>query len=53
MQREGRNKGFFVSFDYTGGALTQIDGFLRRTGAVIIPLTVREILDEAIARKLA
>lgn len=53
MQREGRAKGFFVSFDYTSDALHEVDGFFKRTGCVIIPLTVREILDEEIARKLA
>ena len=53
MTRENRTKGFFVSFDFTSDALTEIDGFFRRTGKVIVPLTVREILDEEIAKKLA
>jgi len=53
MMREKRNKGFFVSFDFTRDALTEIDAFFRREGRVIIPLTVREILDEEIAAKLA
>jgi SAM-dependent methyltransferase len=53
MQREGRSKGFFVSFDFTSDAMHEVDGFFKRTGCVIIPLTVREILDEEIARKLA
>ncbi len=53
MTREDRTKGFFVSFDYTEGALHEIDAFFRKSGKVIIPLTVREILDEHIARKLA
>jgi hypothetical protein len=53
MQREGRTKGFFVAFDFTRGALTEIDGFFKRTGAVIVALTVRQILDEEIAMKLA
>ena len=30
-----------------------IDGFFRKSGKAIIALTVREILDEGIARKLA
>lgn len=46
MMREDRLKGFFVSFDYTLDAKAEIDAFFRRTGKVIIPLTVREILDE-------
>jgi site-specific DNA-methyltransferase (adenine-specific) len=53
MAREDRPKGFFVAFDYTGDALREVDGFFRKSGRVIIPLTVREILDEQIARKLA
>jgi hypothetical protein len=34
-------------------ALTEIDAFFRKSGRIIIPLTVREILDEQIAKKLA
>lgn len=52
MHRENRVKGFFVSFDFTDGALTEIGAFFRKSGKVIVPLTVREILDEEIARKL-
>jgi DNA modification methylase len=53
MMREDRQKGFFVSFAFTSGSEAEIDGFFRRTGKVIIPLTVKDILDEQIARKLA
>ena len=53
MTREDRSKGFFVAFDYTRDALREIDGFFRKSGKVIIALTMREILDEEIARKLA
>lgn len=53
MARADRTKGFFVGFDYSGDALTEIDAFFRKSGRIIIPLTVREILDEQIARKLA
>ncbi len=52
MMREERPKGFFVAFDYTADALTEIDRFFRKSGKVIVALTVREILDEEIARKL-
>lgn len=52
MARSDRTKGFFVSFDYTGDALQEIDAFFRKSRRVIIPLTVREILDEQIAQKL-
>ena len=53
MAREECQKGFFISFDYADGALTEISRFFKQTGRVIIPLTVREILDEQIAHKLA
>ncbi len=53
MMREDRQKGFFVAFDYTGDALTEIQAFFRRSGKVIVGLTVREILDEEIAKKLS
>ena len=53
MMREDRQKGFFVAFDYTGDALREIDAFFRKTGKVIVALTVREILDEELAKRLA
>ncbi len=53
MLRTNRKKGFFVGFDYSHDALTEIDAFFRREHAVIVPLTVREILEEQIAQKLA
>ena len=53
MMRTRRKKGFFVGFDFSRDALTEIDAFFRREHIVIIPLTVREILDEHIAQKLA
>jgi DNA modification methylase len=52
MARSDRKKGFFVSFDYSRDALAEIDAFFRKSGRIIIPLTVREILYEEIARKL-
>jgi DNA modification methylase len=52
MLRAKRKKGFFVGFDFSGDALTEIDRFFRSQHANIIPLTVREILDERIAQKL-
>ncbi len=53
MMREECDKGFFVSFDYSSDALSECQHFFKRTGKVIVPLTVREILDESIAMKLA
>jgi site-specific DNA-methyltransferase (adenine-specific) len=51
--REERMLGYFVGFEFTGDALFEIDRFRRKEGREIKPLTVREILDEEIARKLA
>jgi hypothetical protein len=53
MMREGCDKGFFVSFAYSQDALTEIGSFFKRTGKVIVPFTVREIIDEQIVHKLA
>jgi len=53
MMREDRTKGFFVSFDYSADAMTEIDAFFRKTGKSIIALTVKDILEEQIAYKLA
>lgn len=53
MERAERTKGFFVAFGFTTDAMTEINRFFRKTGKVIVALTVREILDEEIGRKLA
>ena len=53
MIREERTKGFFVSFGFTSDSLKEIQAFFTHTGKSIIALTVREILDEEIAMKLA
>ena len=53
MQRAERKKGFFVSFDYSADALQEVDAFFRRSGGIIVALTVKEILEESLARKLA
>ena len=56
MTRENRTKGslpFFVSFDFSSDAMSEIGSFFRNTGKVIVLLTVRDILDEEIARKQA
>jgi hypothetical protein len=50
--REKRTVGFFVAFDYTQDALTEIGAFFRHTGIMIRALKVTDILDEEIARKL-
>ncbi len=53
LMRENRQKGFFISFDFTSDALREIDATLPPPEhRVIVPLTVKEILDETIAQKL-
>lgn len=52
MMRHDRQKGFFVAFGYSADALREIDAFFRRSGRVIVALTVQEILEEEIAKKL-
>jgi DNA modification methylase len=52
MMREDCEKGFFVSFDFTSDALHEIESFFKRSHKVIVALTVKEILDEQIAKKL-
>jgi hypothetical protein len=53
MMREDCEKGFFVLFDYSADALSEIGSFFKRSHKVMVALTVQEILDEHIARKLA
>ncbi|MGL4402020.1 MAG: hypothetical protein ACRCXD_19340 [Luteolibacter sp.] len=53
MQARGEcQKGFFISFDYTSDAMTEVGRFFKQTGRVIVLLTVREILEEKIGHKL-
>ena len=52
MIRANRQKGFVVAFGFSSDALIEIDAFFRREHRVIVPLTVKEILEENIAKKL-
>ena len=52
MAREERSRGFFVSFDYTDGAVAECAAFQKKTGRIIKLLTVREILDEEHVQKM-
>jgi len=53
LHREDRKKGFFVAFDYSEDALREVDAFFRKSHKAIIALTVKEILEERLAKKLA
>jgi len=52
MAREDRQRGFFVSFDYTADAERECAAFHKRTGRIIKLLTVQEILDEEHVQKM-
>lgn len=53
MMRENRTKGFFVSFAFTSDAMLEVSSFFKKSGRIIIPLTVHEILEDQIAQRLA
>jgi DNA modification methylase len=53
LMREKRTKGFFVAFNFSHDALAEIDRFFRRESKIIVALTVREILSEQLAPRLA
>jgi len=53
MMREDRTKGFFVGFDFSSDAMTEISRFFKKSGKSIVALTVRDILDEEISQRLA
>jgi len=42
-----------VSFDFSGDALAEVERFFKAEHRVIVPLTVDDILNEQLARKLA
>ncbi len=50
--REDHQKGSLVALDYTHDALHELDAFFRKQHRVIVALTVREILEEEIPKKL-
>ena len=52
MRRAKYAKGFFVSFAFSEDALREIQRFFVEEHAVIVPLTVQEILEEQIGMKL-
>lgn len=52
MMREDCENCFFVSFDYLSDELLEIKSFFTRSHKVIVALTMQEILDEHIAKKL-
>jgi hypothetical protein len=53
MMRTKRKKGFFVGFDFSSDSMQEIGQFFKREHISIVALTVREILDETIAHRMA
>ena len=52
MERENRQRGFYVSFGYSHDAEQECHAFHKRTGRIIKLLTVQEILDEEFVLKM-
>jgi len=52
MEREDRQRGFFVAFGYTSDAEAECAAFHKRTGRLIKLITVQEILDEQHSQKM-
>lgn len=53
MRRARCDKGVFVSFDYTADVLREVDRFFREEQRLIIPLTVKGILNDEIGNIVA
>jgi hypothetical protein len=51
MEREDRQRGFFIAFGYSSDAARECSAFHKRTGRIIKLLTVQEILDEEFVQK--
>ena len=53
ITRENRQRGFSVAFGYTADAVPESAALHKKRGRIIKLITVQEILEEEIARKLA
>ena len=52
MEREDRQRGFFVAFGFSSDSIAECAAFHKRTGRLIKLLTVQEILDEEHVQKM-
>ena len=52
MEREDRQRGFFIAFGYSSDAHREANAFHKRTRRIIKLLTVQEILDEEFVQKM-
>ncbi len=52
MAREDRQRGFFVGFGFSADAESECEAFRKKTGRIIKLITVQDILDEQLAKKM-
>jgi hypothetical protein len=52
MDRENRQRGFFVAFDFSEDAKRECVRYQKQSGRIIKLLTVQEILDEEHVQKM-
>ena len=52
MRRANRNRGFFVAFGYSKDAEDEVEAFFKREHKVISLLTIADILEDRVAKKL-
>ena len=52
MDREDRQRGFFVAFGFSSDAERECAAFYKKSGRIIKLITVQEILDEQRAQKM-
>ena len=52
MDRENRQRGFFVAFDFSDDAKRECVRYQKQSGRIIKLLTVQEILDEEHVQKM-
>jgi len=51
IRREKRDLGFFVAFDFTDGALREIDRFQRDEDKTIVPKRVADLVEQETKEK--
>ena len=52
MEREDRQRGFFIALGYSADAQREAHAFHKRTARILKLLTVQEILDEEYVQKM-
>ncbi|MDP1861518.1 MAG: DNA methyltransferase [Gemmatimonadaceae bacterium] len=52
MHREDRQRGFFVAFNFSSDAEAECEAFRKKTGRIMKLITVQDILDEQLAKKM-